>query len=762
MPQLPWEALFEVSPVPMSVIDVHGRQVAANAAYAAFLGYTTSQLADVDVGRITRPGDAAWTRNYLMRLVSGEIETLKTDKWYVKSDGEEVLARLSARRIVESDGTCRYLVATIAPSAESPASIDDSLARRLLAFTGETVTLVDRSGEIRFTKGELTEVAGYPTTYWRGRKLGDQFDDGVLEALLAEHADFIGTPGAVVETEVQLRGGDGTPMLSMIRAMNCLDDPILDGFVVVSRDVTDEREAVAELLRRGETAEAVADAQTRLLATVSHELRNPLHAVRGLAELLASEALPPKAADLAAGIVRQLAGLSHVTQDLLDAARLDAGGVTMQPAPTDLEQLVRDVIDLGRSAAGSKSLSITSRVAQGVPGWVFADGDRLRQVLSNLVGNAVKFTETGSVQLIVRTDGSDRVVFSVVDTGAGIPAAEHAAVLEPFTVGSTAGAERGAGLGLSIVKRIVTAMNGRLSLTSTVGTGTRFDVVVSLPAAAPPAHLEQAVLAPGLRVLVVEDNPVNQQLARSQLERLGLEPVIVDRGEDGLAALTADEDLRFDVVLMDQQLPGWSGTETTRRIRELGGSFSDLPIIGLSASASKADRSAFIEAGMNDFVAKPASIDDLSTAISAAIAARASTASSDEAQPDSGESVAADAASDAEILDTATLTQLGDELGSMDIVHDLLDTFLSELDDRVAAIMGDGETESRRAAHTLKSSARLLGAMQLADRCAAIELDGDTTDGIDQLAARTRAACESWPATSEPATNTTNERGGSA
>lgn len=743
---IPWASLFEISSIPMSVIDAHGRQVASNQAYAEFLGYSIAEMADVDVGRITRPEDHDWTRSYLMRLVSGEIDRFETDKWYVRKDGSMTLARLSTRSMMNDDGDCEYLIATLVPVEARQRNVDESVAQRLLEYTGDTVTLFDTAGVVKFTKGQLTRVAGYPTPYWTDRSVREFLQPGELERLIADNAQFLATPGAVVESEIELRHADGSPHLSALRAINCTDDPVLAGYVVVTRDITAEREAVNELARRGATAEAVADAQTRLLATVSHELRNPLHAVRGIAELLAAEELPARAADLASSLVRQLSGLAHVTQDLLDAARLDAGKVTFDPTATDLETLVDDVTALGRAAAGNKPLNISHRVARGVPDWVLADTDRLRQILSNLVGNAVKFTETGSVQLIVRADAEGNTVFSVVDTGAGIPPEEHASVLQPFTVGSTAGESRGAGLGLSIVQRLVSAMGGRISLSSAVGEGTRFDVVLPLERCDPPASRKATAIPDGVKVLVVEDNPVNQQLARSQLERLGIEAVIVDRGEDGYRLLTEASPSDFQAVLMDQQLPGWSGTETTRRLREHGGHLAELPIIGLSASASSNDRDGFIDAGMTDFVAKPASIDDLARAIGDAIARRH--------EPSAARFVpAAEPPAPTEALTTTVdgdvLIRLGQELGSDDIVAELVRTFLDELDTRVDAIVGQDVAESRRGAHTLKSSARLLGANALADLCAAIEKGERPSDGVAELAAQTGDAMGAWLTTQD-------------
>ena len=736
--EFPWRRFFEDAPVPMSVIDAFGRQVACNAAYASLFGYTVQEMLDLDVGRISRPDDHEWTTSYLMRLTNGDLESFETDKWYIHRDGTEFVRHLSVARLADEAGVCEYLLGVLSPATRDRAVGGETTAERLLAYTDGSITLVGPDGRIKFSKGELVEVAGYPTTFWADRDIRDLFPGGEFADLVADHHEFLDTPGASFETEVELERGDGRRQLSSVKAHNCTDDDLLDGYVLTTRDITAERAHVEDLAKRHQTAEEVADAQTRLLATVSHELRNPLHAVRGLAEILSREDLPPRAAELADGLVRQLSGLTHVTQDLLDAARLDAGKVEIFPVPTELDSLVGDVVGLGNAAAIDKPVTVSHRIARDVPEWVMADDGRLRQVLSNLVGNAVKFTESGTVQIVVRREGDGALVISVIDTGAGIPADEQAAVLEPFRVASTAGEARGAGLGLSIVQRLVTAMGGRVTLTSKIGEGTRFDVVIPLRTAKPPETQQTDELPPGLRVLVVEDNPVNQQLARSQLDRLGVEAVIVDRGEAGHAMLLDPDAGRFDAVFMDQQLPGWNGTEATEHIRAEGGELATIPIIGLSASASSDDRDAFLASGMTDFVAKPASLDDLSSALKRAVFETAPPA------PPETHAPAQSPDEETPALDHGVLGQLADELGSPDIVRDLVGTFLDELDTRVLAIVGDDETESRRAAHTLKSSARLLGASALADRCASIEQDGGSTDAVEQLARRTESAFRDW------------------
>lgn len=355
------------------------------------------------------------------------------------------------------------------------------------------------------------------------------------------------------------------------------------------------------------------------------------------------------------------------------------------------------------------------------------------------------------MRLVARRQQPSELVLAVSDTGIGIPADDLGSVTEPFKIASNSTEERGAGLGLSIVQRLVSAMNGRLEMSSRIGVGTRVEVVLPLVIASGPMFGRGAELRESLKVLVVEDDPVNQQLAVSQLERLGALASVAGSGEVALEMLVAGQ---FDAVLMDHQLPGISGIEATRRIRASDSSFASIPVIGLSASASEADRRRFLEAGMNDFVAKPASIDDLHSSLAAAT----SDASAD---PRVEDAVARSEQHWEMTIDAATLETLASELGSTDTVVMLVKTFLAELGGRVDAILGAPDTvTSGRAAHTLKSSARLLGAAPLAGLCANIEKDGDGIDELSGVADIARGGLEAWLANVADRTGETARGGG--
>jgi signal transduction histidine kinase/DNA-binding NarL/FixJ family response regulator len=530
----------------------------------------------------------------------------------------------------------------------------------------------------------------------------------------------------------------GTHHVLEVTAVNLLSDPDIAGIVITSRNVTDERANRAELTALRDEAVAEADQRSRLVATVSHELRNPLHAVTGLSELLVSDpALPTSLHDLASTLHRQVKQLKLVTDDLLDAAQLEIGDASLRAGPTRVRRIVEDVARLGRAAQSDKPVAVWASVDEHVPAVVHTDAGRLHQLLLNLVGNAVKFTDAGEVGIsVTATEQEDglRLHIAVRDTGRGIPPDDLDKIFEPFLMASTAGDQGGAGLGLAVASRIVDRLGGSIDVASEVDRGTTFDV--SFPVGLSDEPIEVARLDPTEStdrptILVVEDNAVNQELARHQLARLGAAGVVVATAEEAIELAVDGE---FDAILMDHQLPGMNGRDATRELRRLG---VTTPIIGMTASATAADEQACLDAGMDAFLAKPVGLDQLGAALAAHIARdHRDTATSEGDTPGEGD---ADAA-----VDVATLSTLADELGDPAIVEALVTTFLGELERRRAAIAeGDPELVAREA-HTLKSSARLLGAFQLATICEQVETDPSRAPLVDDHATAAARAFRSW------------------
>jgi signal transduction histidine kinase/CheY-like chemotaxis protein len=374
--------------------------------------------------------------------------------------------------------------------------------------------------------------------------------------------------------------------------------------------VEDQHEQIGRLLDKALEASRL---KSEFLANMSHEIRTPMNAILGLMSLTLDSSLDEKQREQLEGARSAAVSLLGVLTDILDLSKIEAGRFELSTAPFDLHRLVSSVHSLFTHEAEAKGLDMEVHLGLDVPVWVEGDKDRLRQVLVNLMSNALKFTESGRVSISAHTGpergGKREISITVEDTGIGIAEEHKEMIFEGFRQadGSITRRFGGTGLGLAISKKIVEGMGGRIDLRSQLGRGTKFIVVVPLPAAKEPARLAVAPAAdqpePGrLRVLVAEDNLLNQKVAQRVLEKRGHEVVLASTG---LLALDAMARQDFDVVVMDLQMPEMDGIEATRRLRRDGGPKSLIPVLGFTASALPEDREACMAAGMDGLVNKP-------------------------------------------------------------------------------------------------------------------------------------------------------------
>ncbi len=383
------------------------------------------------------------------------------------------------------------------------------------------------------------------------------------------------------------------------------------------RDIEDAN----RMLKKAETkAKAASQAKSEFLANMSHEIRTPMNGILGTLQLLQmQDELGDDSREFTKTALSSAESLLTLLNDLIDLAKIEAGKLQFEMVPFDLHQIVAEVRGLFAPTATEKGLQIGLQFAPGCPHLIVSDPVRIRQVLSNLVGNAVKFTESGSVRIEVDRSPTDELMLTVTDTGIGIDEAQKEHIFDAFAQADSSTTRRfgGSGLGLSVCRRLIDGLQGRLTVRSEVGRGSAFEVCVPYSPAPVGWQAETTAGAASFlaqprestRVLLVEDHVVNALVGRRMLESMGME---VDLSTNGREAVDAAKDGHYALIFMDCHMPEYDGFEATQELRRLGVA---TPIVALTASVMAKDRERCFASGMNGFLSKPIPRDALASAL---------------------------------------------------------------------------------------------------------------------------------------------------
>ncbi|MCA3179634.1 MAG: PAS domain S-box protein [Burkholderiaceae bacterium] len=464
-----------------------------------------------------------------------------------------------------------------------------------------------------------------------GRTSAQVFSDGYADEHIERDRELLARPSRQ-SYEMEMPLPDGTPRTLYYSKASMTDaGGAVTGMIGVIFDTTERKVLERRLEDAKDAAEGANRAKSQFLANMSHEIRTPMNGIIGMTDLVLDTRLSAVQRDYVETVRQSADALMEIINDLLDLSKIEAGRLELESIDFELRELLDHLAKPIALSAQRKGLALRLELGAALPRIARGDPVRLRQVLVNLLGNAVKFTERGAVTLAVDSRdagpsllGEPRALWldcEVRDTGLGIPADKLDLIFDAFAQADSSTTRRfgGTGLGLAITRRIVEAMGGEIGVASMPGEGSRFRFSIRLlegmaPADAPAASTgpRHAVPARALRVLLAEDNPVNQKLAQLMLQRLGHASVVAGNGEEAVALVAREP---FDLVLMDMQMPVVDGIEATRRIRATG---ATLPIVAMTANAMEADRVRCIEAGMNGFLAKPVRGPELAAVIDAA------------------------------------------------------------------------------------------------------------------------------------------------
>ncbi len=489
------------------------------------------------------------------------------------------------------------------------------------------ILIADESGGIVYANDALSRLTGFSHSELIGRKTIGLFLDPPNAPRLRQTISASIREGTSVRAELMLVRREDAPLWIESSIAPLTDDEgNLSGHINVTRDISEAKRREIELAEAKAVTEEALQAKTRFLATMSHEIRTPLNGIIGTADLLAAGDLDPVQRDYVGTLVQSSEALLTIVNDILETSRLEAGRVDFVEERFDVRETIDAVVRLMRPAAEHKGLRIEGRVASELSSAFSGDAGRLRQILLNLTGNAIKFTESGSVQLSADKAPDGILEIAVQDSGIGIPSDRLDAVFESFTQadGLTSRRFGGTGLGLTISRTLARAMGGDIVVTSEDGKGSTFTVRLPLMAAeeserreeAAPRDVKSGETLAGRRVLVAEDNKTNRFLIAQFLADAGIDVRFAENGQAAVDAFRAD---RPDVILMDVSMPVKDGLTATREIRALERGEPPCPIIGLTANVFEEDRKNCFDAGMTGFLPKPIKRAELTAALGNAL-----------------------------------------------------------------------------------------------------------------------------------------------
>lgn len=496
----------------------------------------------------------------------------------------------------------------------------EELLRTIVSKTEDGILITDFEGFIQEANQrvvqlfnyEIPDLMGMNFSDLRNRPLTEEEDDNGVRQLLRNR---------FWNSEVELRSRDGSIFYAFV-SISWIQKFDSEYLLYKITDISQRKEWEKQLITAKELAEEATLAKSEFLATMSHEIRTPMNGVLGMTNILMTGDLSNEQRSYLQTIKKSGENLLVIINDILDFSKIESGKMKLENKAFAPKALIRDTIGLLKTTATEKGLELRLQITRDIPDRLIGDSTRVRQVLVNLLGNAIKFTQTGFIELQVRiTDKGRMLCFTVTDTGIGIPADKLEKLFDSFTQvdSSTTRKFGGTGLGLAISRKLVHLMGGKIWLESELNEGSQFHFTIPLQRC---EESEKQIIHPkaehgsgnellGLKVLLAEDNPINQQVGILILANMGIEADAVSNGYEVQEALQTKD---YDLVLMDVHMPEMDGLEATRWIRSQE-SFSELIVIALTANAFEEDRRKCMEAGMDEFVTKPMQPKELQNVI---------------------------------------------------------------------------------------------------------------------------------------------------
>ncbi|WP_146436260.1 PAS domain S-box protein [Blastopirellula retiformator] len=629
-----FRATFDHAAVGVAHIGFDGYCLRANKHICEMLEYTEQELQHLRFQDVTYPEDRQLDATRLQGFLDGTFEETAFEKRYVSRSGEAIWVRLTVS-IVRDEEFFICVVEDIreerrAREALEKSHLENHKLSLVAAKARQSVIIADAFCRIEWVNSAFTQLTGFTQEEVEGRKPWDLLQgpetDPQTIALVGEKI----RAKESVSVEIVNYSKTGEKYWIALEIEPVFDDQQrLTQFIATQNNVTERKRYEEDLRSAKDAAEAASAAKSEFLANMSHEIRTPLNGLLGFTDLLIRGAAnDPAKRDEYLQIIRTSGrSLLDVINDLLDLSKIEAGKLETELLPCDPAAILSEVASILKVKADEKGLKLEHEWISDTPNQIVTDAVRLRQLLTNLIGNAIKFTEFGGVSVSASWSAKrQQLMFEVRDSGIGIPEDQLEAIFEPFSQADTTTTRRfgGTGLGLAICRRIADLLGGDVTVQSQVGAGTTFLVNIAAPApdessqavaekvteaVGDPASARSGEQFQGVRALVAEDGPVNRLLVEKMLTPCGFQLTFVENGQLALEAYNPE---RFDLILMDMQMPVLDGYAATERLRATG---CVAPIIAMTAHAMASDRQDCLSAGCSDYVSKPVTLEQLLTTI---------------------------------------------------------------------------------------------------------------------------------------------------
>ncbi len=601
------------------ISDANNKVLWVNDALENILGYTFKEL----VGkRLSEIFASAYTDKKTIQIINKAVADKKPysiEFLISKKDGSPVWIFVSTTPIVNEDGHIEHQIEIIVDITERKYAEEQlNLLSLVASKTANGVVISDREGKIKWVNQAFEKLTGYTLREFKSGRPGDFLSGEGTNIEELEKVRMLMLEGLSSHIELLCYKKDKTPMWLSISNTPTFKDGILDQQVEIIKDVSARKMAEQELIKTREEAVHLSKAKEAFLSVMSHEIRTPLNAVIGMTHILIHDNPTQSQLENLKILLFSAQNLLILINDILDFTKIETGNMIIEKANVNLKDLVSKILNSLQFKTAEKNVVLKSEIDHRIPAQIKGDNTRLYQILVNLVGNSIKFTEDGEIKLkldlVSESEKSLIVKFEVSDTGIGIPADKINSIFDTYTQASSDTTRKygGTGLGLTITKRLLELHNSTIFVESQLGKGSKFIFEIEFersPQLSLTLETEFNKINSKSSILVVDDNEINRLLLNKMLSQWGIS---VDFAENGEVALQQVQKNSYGMILMDLQMPVMNGIDSTRAIRKLSGDYyQTLPIIALTASILTHEMDKVYECGMNDYVLKPFLPDNL-------------------------------------------------------------------------------------------------------------------------------------------------------